>query len=148
MIKKLLAVLTLTVCLVYILWQDSFNNLPSQDVTFITKTGEYTLHLKIADTPELHARGLMNVEYLPPRHGMIFINKEPVVNLFWMKDTYIPLDMIFVDEDGMIANIHKNAKPLDEFNKISSLVPVKYVIEINAGESDEMSLEIGDKMIE
>lgn len=148
MIKKLLAALTLTVCLVYILWQDSFDNLPSQDVTFITKTGEYTLHLKIADTPELHERGLMHVEYLAPKHGMIFINEQPVVNLFWMKDTYIPLDMIFVDEDGVVANIHKNAKPLDEFNKVSSVVPVKYVVEINAGESEEMGLEIGDKMVE
>lgn len=148
MFKPLLAVLSLLVCLVYILWQDSFDNLPGQDYIFLTRTGEYKLHLKIADTQTAQEKGLMHIDTIPENSGMLFVNAQPQISVFWMKDTYIPLDIIFLDEYKTVVNIHENAKPLDEFNKISSVVPVKYTVELNAGMVSEMELAVGDTLLE
>jgi uncharacterized protein len=65
---------------------------------------------------------------------------------FYMKNTYIPLDIIYLDKDNVIVSIQENAKPLDE-TSLPSGVPAQYVLEINGGLSQQWSIAVGDKMI-
>lgn len=101
--------------------------------------------IKIADNYTSREKGLMFVENMPANEGMIFIYENVSLRRMWMKNTYIPLDMIFVSEDMKILHIHKNAKPEDE-TIISSLVPVKYTIELNAGEVEKKNIKIGQEI--
>jgi uncharacterized protein len=90
-------------------------------------------------------RGLMFRKYMPHRTGMIFINNADQVHHFWMKNTYIPLDMIFIDGQYKIVHIHYNARPHDEA-PISSVYPARYILEVNAGEAKDCSIQRGWKV--
>ena len=102
--------------------------------------------LEIADSDEEKTQGLMSRENLPEKRGMVFIFNPIRTVTFWMKDTLIPLDMIFINR-GKIVNIVKNAIP----NQTSILYPsgaeVSEVIEVNGGFSDKYSIKIGDTVI-
>jgi uncharacterized membrane protein (UPF0127 family) len=105
-----------------------------------------TLHaftVEVVDTFETRARGLMFREQLAPDAGMLFDFKESRQVAFWMENTLIPLDMIFIRADGTIANIHVNAKPLDR-TSIPSDGPVMFVLEIPGGRSVELGIKAGD----
>lgn len=102
--------------------------------------------IELALTPKEHAKGLMFREELPPNHGMLFVFNQTGIKSFWMKNTLIPLDMLFIDQFGVIKHIHHNAIPHDETH-ISSQLPVKSVFEINGGQAKEIGIEIGDKVI-
>ena len=93
----------------------------------------------VVDTPEGRAQGLMNVESMPRFTGMLFVYPREMPVAFWMRNTLIPLDMIFIDEDGVVQTIHENAIPLDE-TSIPSNADVKYVLEINGGMSNMLKL--------
>ncbi len=104
---------------------------------------ETTLYLEEARTSIELQRGLMYRKYLEPKHGMIFIFPYVDRAHFWMKNTYIPLDIIMVDETGTIAEIHPNQQP-HSLKSITSDIKVKYVIELNAGEAESLGIKIGD----
>ncbi|MBT8412611.1 MAG: DUF192 domain-containing protein [Octadecabacter sp.] len=99
----------------------------------------------LAETPQEQARGLMFVESMPTMQGMLFVYDRPRVVSFWMRNTLIPLDMIFIDGEGVVQNIHDMAQPLDE-TSISSVAPVQYVLEINGGLADRLGLAVGDEI--
>ena len=99
----------------------------------------------IADTVEKQQLGLMFQKELPENYGMTFLFDKKSVLKMWMKNTYIPLDMIFFDEQGIITHIHKNAEPFSE-ELILSKVPAKGVIEVIAGTADEKNIQVGDKI--
>jgi len=99
----------------------------------------------IADTPVRQEQGLMFVRDLPASQGMLFPQDSPQVAHFWMKNTYIPLDMIFVGEDGRIAKIIANARPFS-LDVLSSDVPVIAVLEIRGGEAHELGIGVGDRV--
>lgn len=99
--------------------------------------------VEVARTPEQILIGLMHRKEMPERQGMIFILPEVRVAEFWMKNTLIPLDMVFIGEDGQIKHIHPMAKPLDQ-TLISSLAPVKAVLELNGGETQKLGIYPGD----
>jgi len=99
----------------------------------------------IADTPARQEQGLMFVRDLPRTQGMLFPQPAPQVANFWMKNTYIPLDMIFVGADGRIAKIIANARPFS-LDVLSSDLPVTAVLEIRGGEAHELSLAVGDRV--
>lgn len=98
-----------------------------------------------ATTPEEHARGLMYRKDMAPNHGMLFVFPEQRPLSFWMENTLIPLDMIFIRSDGTIAHIHPMAKPLDR-TPISSSEPVIAVLEILGGESAKQGIRVGDTL--
>ncbi len=101
---------------------------------------------EIAVTPEQQERGLMYRTELADNNGMIFIFEYKKIIAMWMKNTYIPLDMIFFDENGIITHIHKNAIPHDK-TIISSQKPSIGVLEVNSGFTDKYHIRIGQKLI-
>ncbi|MEO1032019.1 MAG: DUF192 domain-containing protein [Bacteroidota bacterium] len=104
-----------------------------------------TLDIEIADNDYETQTGLMYRTELGIQQGMLFIFPDVQMRSFYMKNTKIPLDIIYIDEDKRIVSFQKNAKPFDE-RSLPSEVPAKYVLEINAGLSDEWQLEVGDKI--
>ena len=83
-------------------------------------------------------------EPLGPNAAGLFIYDKPEMRSFWMKNTYIPLDIVFLDENGEIVGIHLNAKPESE-DSIESPAPAQYVIELDAGECSALALRVGDQ---
>ncbi|WDR05517.1 DUF192 domain-containing protein [Devosia rhodophyticola] len=114
-------------------------------MTLHTATGEYVFTVEVVDTPKSRADGLMFRQELAPDAGMLFDFKEERPVSFWMRNTFIPLDMIFVDAQGIVKTIHVNARPQDP-TSIPSGVPVQFVLEIPGGRSVEIGLKPGDTM--
>lgn len=104
-----------------------------------------TIEIEIADDDFEVQTGLMYRSSMADNRGMLFIFKQASAHAFYMKNTLIPLDIIFIDSNKRIVNIHKNAHPLDE-SSLPSDGPVQYVLEINGGLSDRWQLKSGDKI--
>jgi uncharacterized protein len=108
-------------------------------------SGDHAFNVEVVDTPESRAKGLMYVQELAPDAGMLFDFQDSRPVAFWMMNTYIPLDMLFIEADGTILNIHSNARPHDR-TSIPSDGPVRFVLEIPGGRSEELGIEAGDKV--
>jgi uncharacterized membrane protein (UPF0127 family) len=108
-----------------------------------TKEKIMQIDIEVADDSYRRAKGLMYRDSLPYKAGMLFIYEQPQLLSFWMKNTYISLDIIFADENMQIVTIHKNTKPLSE-QRILSYRDSMYVIEVNAGFCDKQNIKIGD----
>ena len=111
---------------------------------FHTAKGDFAFTLEIADTEAQRERGLMFRTSLAPDAGMLFDYHQEQQAAFWMQNTLIPLDMIFIAADGTVKTIHVNARPMDP-TSIPSEVPVRFVVEIAGGRSHEIGLKVGDK---
>ncbi|MCC6714327.1 MAG: DUF192 domain-containing protein [Gammaproteobacteria bacterium] len=101
--------------------------------------------VEVADTEERRERGLMFREELPADGGMIFIYDPPQVAAMWMKNTLIPLDMVFVDTEGRIAHVTRRTTP-HSLEPISAGVPVSAVIELKGGSCDRLGIRVGDRV--
>lgn len=101
--------------------------------------------VEVADDPEEQALGLMHRPNLPDLTGMIFLYDEPIATAFWMKNTLIPLDMVWIDADWRISGITMNTRPLS-LTLRPSPGPVSAVLEIAGGTSETLSLRIGDRV--
>lgn len=104
-----------------------------------------TLDIEFAEDEYETQTGLMYRNKLGTNQGMLFIFPNTQMRSFYMKNTKIPLDIIYIGDKLQIVSFQKNAKPFDE-TSLPSESPAKYVLEINAGLSDEWQLEIGDKI--
>jgi uncharacterized protein len=116
-----------------------------QPLEFITATGSHSFRVELADTPDERAKGLMNRRSMPRDRGMLFDFHVDGPVMMWMKNTYIPLDMVFVSRKGVVTNVAADAKPMSE-EIISSGGPVYAVIELNAGVANEIGLKPGDEV--
>ena len=114
-------------------------------LTISGQWGRAHFTVALADDPSERARGLMYVESLPMLAGMLFVYPEPQALTFWMKNTLIPLDMLFVGPDGTILSIHENAIPHDE-TTISGGEGVLAVLEINGGMANRLGIGVGDRL--
>ncbi len=101
--------------------------------------------IEFAETDYETQTGLMYRESMAENHGMLFIFPDERMHSFYMKNTAIPLDLIFIKSDSTIASFQENAKPFNEAG-LSSQVPVKYVLEVNAGIAEKLLLDVGDKI--
>ncbi|MGX1929671.1 DUF192 domain-containing protein [Flagellimonas sp. 2504JD4-2] len=122
-----------------------------------TKEGELTItgatdeatpiqfDIEIAETEYETQTGLMYRDSMEENQGMLFVFDNVAMHSFYMKNTEFPLDIIYIDENLKIASFQKNARPFDETG-LSSGVPIKYVLEINAGLSDKLGLMVGDSI--
>ncbi len=103
------------------------------------------IDLEIADTDFDRQLGLMFRKSMETNQGMLFIFPVQETLSFWMRNTYLPLDMIFVNADKKIVTIHKNTKTLSD-QSYASTEPAKYVVEVVAGFTDKFSVKVGDKI--
>ncbi len=114
--------------------------------TIVTQDGAaHKFSIEIMDNDTTRAKGMMFRQELAPDAGMLFDFHEEKQVAFWMRNTFIPLDMIFIAADGTIKNIHVNAKPQDP-TTIPSDGPVRFVLEINGGRSVELGIAKGDRL--
>jgi uncharacterized membrane protein (UPF0127 family) len=104
----------------------------------------YRFDVWLATTAPQHRRGLMYVRELPRFAGMLFVYPDDDVRSMWMKNTYIPLDILFIRADGRVANVAEHTEPLT-LTSIRAAEPVRYVLELNAGVTD--ALDIGPASI-
>ena len=104
-----------------------------------------TFEIEIADSDYETETGLMYRQGMDKNHGMLFIFPEVAMHSFYMKNTAFPLDILFITEEFKIASLQENASPFDE-RGLSSKIPVKYVLEINAGMIEELSVQVGDSI--
>lgn len=113
----------------------------------ITHDGKvkYTASVRLADDPVERARGLMFVDEMPKDQGMIFDFGGMQTAHMWMKNTYIPLDMLFLSKTGVIVTIANDAQPRS-LRVISSQVPVAAVLELNGGTVQAYGLQRGDQV--
>jgi uncharacterized membrane protein (UPF0127 family) len=110
-----------------------------------TSTGRHAFQVEIANNDATREHGLMDRRYMAADHGMLFeFDREGPV-AFWMKNTYIPLDMIFIAPSGVVTRIAANAEPLSE-RVIPSGGPCIAVLEVNGGIAASIGLKVGDKV--
>lgn len=120
--------------------------MPLEPLVIERADGE-TVHyrVEIADDAESRSAGLMHRHDLPAGYGMLFDYREPRSVQMWMKNTHIPLDMLFIDAEGYIVHIVEHTRPLSR-EIIDSTQPVRAVLEVNAGSSDRRGLRVGDRV--
>jgi uncharacterized membrane protein (UPF0127 family) len=103
------------------------------------------VYLEIADTPDTQTRGLMYRQHLEPDQGMLFVFPEERSHPFWMKNTPIPLDLLFIARDGRIVGIHANAEPFS-LKPIDVGAASRTVLEVNGGFAAAHGLAVGDRV--
>jgi uncharacterized membrane protein (UPF0127 family) len=119
---------------------------PRGQLTIERKGGRDTFHIWIADNEQRSEQGLMWIRQLPADYGMIFPLDPPREMSMWMKNTYVPLDMLFYDPAGRITQIQRRTVPLSE-DIIASAGKVAGVVEILAGEAERRGIQVGDRII-
>ena len=107
--------------------------------------GQTRFSVEVADDPRERSLGLMHRESLPTSAGMLFVYERPQRVAFWMRNTLIPLDMLFLDADGRVSRIHENAVPLDE-TSIEGGMGIQYVLEINGGLARRLGITEGSEV--
>lgn len=110
-----------------------------------TASGKHKFFIELADAPGSRARGLMFRRKLAADHGMLFHWRKAMPIAMWMKNTYISLDMIFIETDGTVARVAENAVP-HSLEHIASGKPVSAVLEVVAGTAKRINLKSGDKV--
>jgi uncharacterized membrane protein (UPF0127 family) len=101
--------------------------------------------VEVRDTAEERAEGLMHRESLPRFSGMLFVYERPQPVAFWMKNTLIPLDMLFFDAEGRLVRVKSEAEPLDETPVVGGDA-IQYVLELNGGLAEELGIELGAEL--
>lgn len=114
-------------------------------VIFETKDGDKRVELEVVSTPARIQRGLMHRQHLAPDRGMIFVFGGDRIRSFWMKNTLIPLDMLFVTKDLVVAGVERDTVPLSLESR-SIGIPTRYVIEVNGGWTAKNGVDAGTKI--
>ncbi|MBU6474620.1 MAG: DUF192 domain-containing protein [Alphaproteobacteria bacterium] len=118
-----------------------------QKLVIVGKNGvRHDFEVEIASTPQEQELGLMFRKTMAPDHGMLFEMNRTAPVVFWMKNTLIPLDMLFVAPDGVITHVHANAVP-EDLTAIPSEGPVSGVIEIDGGRAKALGIAAGDRVL-
>ncbi len=119
--------------------------LPRSEVQVLTARGPHLFKVWIADNDPSRQQGLMFIKDLPADQGMLFLFDRPGFMAFWMKNTYLSLDLVFIARDGIVVNVAQNATPLSE-QLIESAAPVTGVLELVAGTAARIGLSAGDRI--
>lgn len=114
-------------------------------VVILTAAGTLPVTVELARTEPERERGLMHRTSLPPDAGMLFLFDESADHTFWMKNTLLPLDMVFIDDDGRIVGIVESAEPLTTVPR-SVGAPSRYVLEVNGGWARAHGVRPGDRV--
>jgi uncharacterized protein len=119
---------------------------PRSALEIRSSSGRQWFNIRIADTEPHRELGLMFVTHLPSDEGMLFPEEQPQVMAMWMKNTLIPLDMLFIDAHGRIVCLLENTKP-ESLDILTCDKPVKAVLEIGGGEAQRRGIHNGDHVI-
>jgi uncharacterized protein len=119
---------------------------PTAPLTIESAGGSHKFSIQVATTPAQMEQGLMFRRSLAPDGGMIFDFRTPSMATMWMKNTLIPLDMLFVDAQGRIVNIHERAVP-GSLDTIAAAAPVRAVVELNGGTAARLGIRPGDRVV-
>ena len=117
----------------------------TEPLEITTASGPHGFAVEVMRTDEERARGLMFRRFMPADRGMLFDFKTEQPVLMWMKNTYIPLDMIFISRTGTVTHVAANTEPMSE-RTISSGPPAYAVLEVNAGVAAKIGLKPGDRV--
>lgn len=115
-------------------------------ITLDLGADQVAVPVEVAENNRQRRYGLMHRTELPPGQGMIFIFEQAAIRSFWMKNTLIPLDMLFFDAEGRLVNIIHNVPPLSLVSRRSTK-PAKYVVELNAGEARLLGIHAASKLV-
>ena len=128
--------------------EDSLDEAFSKDVLLIEASAHacHRFDVYLAVTDAQRSRGLMHVRYLPSTTGMLFIYEHADYLSMWMRNTYIPLDMVFVRADGSVSSIVKDTEPMS-LRSIVAAEPVKFVLELNAGITQKLFIDENSRLI-
>lgn len=107
--------------------------------------GERTIQAEVADRPETRAMGLMDRQNLAPDHGMLFVFEQEGMPCFWMKNTPLPLDIAFIDQEGFIANIAA-MQPFD-LQSHCPVRPIRYALEMEQGWFAKADKQAGERVV-
>jgi uncharacterized membrane protein (UPF0127 family) len=118
---------------------------PPSALTITSDSGTHRFNVELADTQEKRMVGLMHRRSMPVNSGMLFDFKADQPISMWMRNTYIPLDMLFIARDGRIVNIAERTVPLSE-TSIPSKGPVRAVLELNGGTAARLGIKPGDRV--
>ncbi len=117
---------------------------PLKQITIVSRDGkQHLFHVELALTPQQQAKGLMGRTSMPEDAGMLFYFSSEDERSFWMKNTLIPLDMLFINKKGAIINVHDSAKPNDQ-TSVKSGGPAIAVVELNGGTAKKLGIVKGD----
>jgi len=117
----------------------------TSELTIVSSTGPHRFTVEIAESPAQMEQGLMFRRTMAPDAGMLFDYKAPTLATMWMRNTLIPLDMLFVDAQGRIVNIRERAVP-QSLDVIAAASPVRAVIELNGGTAARLGIAPGDQV--
>ena len=126
---------------------EDLDTFPKGKLEVVTgKKTHLTFDIWLADSPRRQSQGLMFVRSLPSLRGMLFVHESPKPISMWMKNTYIPLDMVFIDSQGRIQQIVAQTTP-HSLDVIRSNEPASAVLEIGGGEAEKLGLKAGQHVI-
>lgn len=117
----------------------------TKTLSLVSETGRHPFHVELALTKEQQTHGLMNRTKMSADEGMLFFFGTPEIRTFWMRDTLIPLDMLFIGVDGTILKIHEKAQPRD-VHPVSSDQPCIAVLEVLGGTAERLQVKAGQKV--
>ncbi len=140
------SILAMLTCIAPIFGFAASDSPSDSTLTIATRDAHHLFTIEIARTPAEMERGLMFRDRLAPDHGMLFLYTEDRFVSFWMKNTLIPLDLIFADATGRILHIAERTVPLST-DLIFSEHPVRAVLEVNGGTADRLRISIGDRLM-
>ena len=123
-----------------------FAGLGRSELQVITAKGRHEFRVWIADDDQSRAQGLMFTKELPAREGMLFLFERPQFVAFWMKNTYLSLDIIFITPEGVVVNVARSTTPLS-LQSIESAAPVTGVLELASGTAEHIGLKAGDRIV-
>jgi uncharacterized membrane protein (UPF0127 family) len=125
---------------------EALDRLPKADVEIASGEARHRFRVWVAATPASRSRGLMFVRELAADRGMLFLFDPPQFVSFWMQNTYVSLDLLFVAADGRIVNIAERTRPLST-DPIESVAPVSGVLEVVAGTAQRLGIRPGDVLL-
>jgi uncharacterized membrane protein (UPF0127 family) len=144
--RRLILFLSVLLALLPAMPAEALESFTTSELTIVTASGPQKFTVEMALTPSQMEQGLMFRRALAPNAGMLFDFKEPTITAMWMKNTWIPLDMLFADQYGRIVDIHERAVP-ESLDTIAPKVPARIVIELNGGTIARLGIRIGDKIV-
>jgi uncharacterized protein len=143
--RRLLLMLVLLASMLPGLGHAEAQDYATATLTILSGGGPHAFKVELAETPAQMEQGLMFRRELAPDAGMLFDFKTPQVATMWMRNTLIPLDMLFVAGDGRIVNIHERAVPQSDAI-IAAAAPVRFVIELNGGTAARLGIKPSDRV--